>query len=166
MPGEKLSPNRAGTIRCTSQRRLRSAFENPPPRGHRKNDRTPAPAATRVQRPRSGNGGHPAGNGNTPADPGLRKLIHKGTSRSEAVHSLTRQNKHFSPEFFRALVELIRTPKSAMCGSADRCAGERHDHPTGDPDGRGNVAGLQRSGGYRDASLQAQELARPARAYR
>ena len=33
-------------------------------------------------------------------------LIHKGASRSEAVHSLTRQNKHFSPEFFRALVEL------------------------------------------------------------
>jgi FixJ family two-component response regulator len=34
------------------------------------------------------------------------KLIHKGTSRSEAVHSLSRQNKNFSPEFFRALVEL------------------------------------------------------------
>jgi FixJ family two-component response regulator len=34
------------------------------------------------------------------------KLIHKGTSRSEAVHALSRQNKHFSPEFFRALVEL------------------------------------------------------------
>ncbi|MGD0212699.1 MAG: HD domain-containing phosphohydrolase [Terriglobales bacterium] len=34
------------------------------------------------------------------------KLIHQGTSRSEAVHSLSRQNKHFSPEFFRALVEL------------------------------------------------------------
>jgi CheY-like chemotaxis protein len=34
------------------------------------------------------------------------KLIHKGTSRTEAVHSLSRQNKNFSPEFFRALVEL------------------------------------------------------------
>jgi CheY-like chemotaxis protein len=34
------------------------------------------------------------------------KLIHKGTSRNEAVHALSRQNKNFSPEFFRALVEL------------------------------------------------------------
>jgi len=34
------------------------------------------------------------------------KLIHKGTSRTEAVHTLSRQNKNFSPEFFHALVEL------------------------------------------------------------
>jgi CheY-like chemotaxis protein len=34
------------------------------------------------------------------------ELIHKGISRSEAVHSLSRKNKNFSPEFFRALVEL------------------------------------------------------------
>jgi len=34
------------------------------------------------------------------------QLIHKGTSRTEAVHTLSRQNKHFSPEFFHALVEL------------------------------------------------------------
>ena len=34
------------------------------------------------------------------------KLIHNGTSRNEAVHVLSRQNKHFSPEFFHALVEL------------------------------------------------------------
>jgi FixJ family two-component response regulator len=33
-------------------------------------------------------------------------LIHKGTSRTEAVHTLSRQNKNFSPEFFHALVEL------------------------------------------------------------
>jgi CheY-like chemotaxis protein len=34
------------------------------------------------------------------------KLIHKGASRTEAVHTLTHQNKHFSPEFFDALVAL------------------------------------------------------------
>ncbi len=34
------------------------------------------------------------------------KLIHKGVSRTEAVHTLTCQNKNFSPEFFDALVEL------------------------------------------------------------
>jgi len=34
------------------------------------------------------------------------KLIHKGASRTEAVHTLTCQNKNFSPEFFDALVEL------------------------------------------------------------
>jgi hypothetical protein len=34
------------------------------------------------------------------------RLIHKGTSRNEAVHTLSRQNKNFSPEFFQALVEL------------------------------------------------------------
>ncbi|MGA8271231.1 MAG: response regulator [Candidatus Sulfotelmatobacter sp.] len=34
------------------------------------------------------------------------RLIHKGSSRIEAVHSLSRQNKDFSPEFFEALVLL------------------------------------------------------------
>lgn len=34
------------------------------------------------------------------------KLIHKGVSRIEAAHSLSLQNKNFSPEFFRALVAL------------------------------------------------------------
>jgi hypothetical protein len=34
------------------------------------------------------------------------KLIHKGVSRNEAAHTLALQNKNFSPEFFRALVEL------------------------------------------------------------
>jgi hypothetical protein len=34
------------------------------------------------------------------------KLIHKGASRTEAAHSLARQNKNFSPEFFHALVTL------------------------------------------------------------
>jgi len=34
------------------------------------------------------------------------KLIHKGASRTEAVHTLTGQNKNFSPQFFDALVEL------------------------------------------------------------
>jgi CheY-like chemotaxis protein len=34
------------------------------------------------------------------------RLIHKGTSRTEAAHSLARQNKSFSPEFFQALVTL------------------------------------------------------------
>jgi len=34
------------------------------------------------------------------------KLIHRGTSRTEAVHTLTRQNKGFSPQFFDALVML------------------------------------------------------------
>ncbi|HZQ70701.1 MAG TPA: HD domain-containing phosphohydrolase [Terriglobales bacterium] len=32
--------------------------------------------------------------------------IHKGSSRSEAAHSLALQNKNFSPEFFQALVTL------------------------------------------------------------
>jgi len=34
------------------------------------------------------------------------RLIQKGTSRNEAVHTLARQNKGFSPEFFEALVAL------------------------------------------------------------
>lgn len=34
------------------------------------------------------------------------KLIRQGTSRTEAVHRLSRQNKSFSPNFFEALVEL------------------------------------------------------------
>ncbi len=34
------------------------------------------------------------------------RLIHKGTSRTEAVHTLSRQNKDFSPDFFAALVTL------------------------------------------------------------
>jgi CheY-like chemotaxis protein len=34
------------------------------------------------------------------------RLIHKGTSRTEAVHALSRQNKGFSPEFFEALITL------------------------------------------------------------
>lgn len=33
-------------------------------------------------------------------------LIQRGKSRTEAVHTLSRLNKHFSPEFFQALVEL------------------------------------------------------------
>src|ERR1700685_738728 len=34
------------------------------------------------------------------------QLIHKGTSRTEAAHRLSRQNKDFSPDFFQALVTL------------------------------------------------------------
>jgi ActR/RegA family two-component response regulator len=34
------------------------------------------------------------------------KLIHKGISRTEAVHTLSRQYHHLRPEFFQALVEL------------------------------------------------------------
>jgi len=34
------------------------------------------------------------------------KLIHKGVSRTEAAHTLARQNKNFSTDFFRALVTL------------------------------------------------------------
>jgi hypothetical protein len=34
------------------------------------------------------------------------KLIQKGRSRNEAVHTLALQNKGFSPEFFEALVTL------------------------------------------------------------
>lgn len=34
------------------------------------------------------------------------KLIHKGSSRTEAVHKLTMQNRGFSPQFFDALVML------------------------------------------------------------
>lgn len=36
----------------------------------------------------------------------FEQLIHKGASRTEAAHSLSRQNKNFSPEFFSALVTL------------------------------------------------------------
>jgi hypothetical protein len=36
----------------------------------------------------------------------FEKLIHKGASRTEAAHTLSRQNKNFSPEFFSALVTL------------------------------------------------------------
>jgi response regulator RpfG family c-di-GMP phosphodiesterase len=34
------------------------------------------------------------------------KLIHKGHSRTEAAHTLSLQNKNFSPDFFQALVAL------------------------------------------------------------
>ena len=34
------------------------------------------------------------------------RLIHKGVSRNEAAHTLSLQNKNFSPEFFDALVAL------------------------------------------------------------
>ncbi|MFZ0774212.1 MAG: HD domain-containing phosphohydrolase [Candidatus Sulfotelmatobacter sp.] len=34
------------------------------------------------------------------------RLIHKGTSRTEAAHALARQNPGFNPEFFQALVTL------------------------------------------------------------
>jgi CheY-like chemotaxis protein len=34
------------------------------------------------------------------------KLIHKGTSRTDAVYTLSRQNRDFSPDFFSALVTL------------------------------------------------------------
>jgi DNA-binding NarL/FixJ family response regulator len=34
------------------------------------------------------------------------RLIHKGTSRTEAVHLLSRQNANFNPKFFEALVTL------------------------------------------------------------
>jgi len=34
------------------------------------------------------------------------KLIHKGTSRTDAVHALSRQNEDFNPLFFQALVTL------------------------------------------------------------
>jgi hypothetical protein len=33
-------------------------------------------------------------------------MIHNGSSRTEAVHSLARLNKNFSPEFIEALVTL------------------------------------------------------------
>ena len=36
----------------------------------------------------------------------FEQLIHKGASRTEAAHTLSRQNKNFSPEFFSALVTL------------------------------------------------------------
>jgi CheY-like chemotaxis protein len=36
----------------------------------------------------------------------FEQLIHKGASRTEAAHSLSRLNRNFSPEFFSALVTL------------------------------------------------------------
>jgi response regulator RpfG family c-di-GMP phosphodiesterase len=46
------------------------------------------------------------------------RLIHKGVSRTEAVHSLSRQNKGFSPKFFEALVTL---DPNAEEGKIQRC---------------------------------------------
>ena len=46
------------------------------------------------------------------------KLIHKGVSRNEAAHTLALQNKNFSPEFFRALVEL---DPNAEAGEIRKC---------------------------------------------
>jgi hypothetical protein len=34
------------------------------------------------------------------------KLIHKGSSRTDAVHTLSRQNRDCSPDFFSALITL------------------------------------------------------------
>ncbi len=34
------------------------------------------------------------------------RLIQRGVSRTEAVHTLSRQNKGFNPEFFNALISL------------------------------------------------------------
>ena len=46
------------------------------------------------------------------------RLIQKGTSRTEAAHVLTRQNRNFSPEFFEALVTL---DPNAEEGEIRRC---------------------------------------------
>jgi FixJ family two-component response regulator len=50
------------------------------------------------------------------------KLIHNGSSRTEAVHSLSRQNKKVSAEFFKALVLLDPNAEEASirkCGIQD-----------------------------------------------
>jgi ActR/RegA family two-component response regulator len=47
------------------------------------------------------------------------KLIHKGKSRTDAVHLLARQNKGFNPEFFQALVSL---DPNADEGDIRKCA--------------------------------------------
>ncbi|HXC43342.1 MAG TPA: HD domain-containing phosphohydrolase [Candidatus Dormibacteraeota bacterium] len=46
------------------------------------------------------------------------KLIHQGKSRTEAAHTLSRQNKGFSPDFFQALVTL---DPNAEEGEIRRC---------------------------------------------
>lgn len=46
------------------------------------------------------------------------RLIHRGTSRTEAAHILARQNRNFSPEFFEALVTL---DPNAEEGEIRRC---------------------------------------------
>jgi FixJ family two-component response regulator len=46
------------------------------------------------------------------------QLIHKGASRTEAVHLLTRQNPNFNPQFFEALVTL---DPNADEGGTRRC---------------------------------------------
>ena len=46
-------------------------------------------------------------------------LIHKGTSRTEAAHTLARQNRNFNPEFFQALVTL---DPNAEDGTIRRCS--------------------------------------------
>jgi len=47
------------------------------------------------------------------------KLIHKGSSRTEATHILARQNTNFNPEFFQALVTL---DPNAEGGEIRRCS--------------------------------------------
>ncbi len=46
------------------------------------------------------------------------KLIHRGKSRTEAAHTISRQNKDFDPQFFQALVSL---DPNAEEGQIKRC---------------------------------------------
>jgi len=48
----------------------------------------------------------------------FEQLIHKGASRTEAAHTLSRQDKNFSPEFFSALVTL---DPNAESGEIRKC---------------------------------------------
>ena len=109
------------------------------------------------------NPGRAHGSENTAGDSGLRKTHPHRESRTEAAHLLSRQNTDFSPEFFQNLVAL---DPNAEDGEIRRCRIDelapgmiiQQESATRD----GYVAGLQRSGGYRDLHIQAQELSRPA----
>jgi FixJ family two-component response regulator len=84
--------------------------------------------------------------------------IHKGRSRTEAAHTLARQNTNFSPAFFQALVTL---DPNAEEGETRKCRVEelspgmiiQQEVRT-----RGRLAGLQRPAGHLCRSVQTKEL--------
>jgi response regulator RpfG family c-di-GMP phosphodiesterase len=80
------------------------------------------------------------------------KLIHKGMSRTEAVHSLSSRNKQFSPEFFEALVTLDLPHRAAFT---------RHDCSGRNSYRRRNAGCCQGTRGNSGADCQAEKPARP-----
>jgi response regulator RpfG family c-di-GMP phosphodiesterase len=66
------------------------------------------------------------------------RLIHKGTSRTEAANTLSRQNKNFSPDFFQALITLdpnAEEGETRKCRIEDLVPGMILQQEVGDTDG-------------------------------